>query len=454
MNGKKDDDDFTNQDDEFLTPPESPVLLENSYEDKSPRPSLNTLLVTNQSGESSAETDNETITRNNPSIDVCHRHDGLPHEYPSVDNSTPTQSVEGPTTHDSLLQANDDETSAVDTSREVPLSRQQEPAVTSADARKRDSVVRRQDLTRHSSGTSDHLPVADLRGTGASSSEESDKVSLPDDEELLNSSKTRQSAQKWKDSAKIACPSMTSVPKSKARSDTQGEGSRDVSAALIARRSNAIQDCNPRKAATEGLPTERNRTAPKPRSSSDTPSLMELERGEELLFPVIHSSGTESSTAVAGKQDKDSPPGDPTCRKVTRRKDQPRRDKSKFPPQNSKSPSTSDYNETPCSSGCETDSTMHSLQPELSQCQFRSPGSGRGGTFVNLDTLRESSKDDPEGIQVLGYLLGFQGKYVLIFFFSFFFYPEKNNPLNIVHIICAFWEFRFNWIIFINGEAK
>ena len=168
----------------------------------------------------------------------------------------------------------------------------------------------------------------------------------------------------------------------------QSGGSLGASAAAPTRQSDLTQGGAPAKPATEELPTARQHTVQNAQSSADRPGIPSpMQQGRGETSAVISSTSTGS----------------------TRVEDRTTRDRRRKARKQNQGVSKSEYKLSSSSSECETENTMDSLLSEHSPRQSGSRRSGTGGTFVSLDTLRESPEDDPVGIHVHGRLLGFQG---------------------------------------------
>ena len=168
----------------------------------------------------------------------------------------------------------------------------------------------------------------------------------------------------------------------------QSGGSLGASAAAPTRQSDLTQGGAPAKPATEELPTARQHTVQNAQSSADRPGIPSpMQQGRGETSAVISSTSTGS----------------------TRVEDRTTRDRRRKARKQNQGVSTSEYKLSSSSSECETENTVDSLLSEHSPRQSGSRRSGTGGTFVSLDTLRESPEDDPVGIHVHGRLLGFQG---------------------------------------------
>ena len=168
----------------------------------------------------------------------------------------------------------------------------------------------------------------------------------------------------------------------------QSGGSLGASAAAPTRQSDLTQGGAPAKPATEELPTARQHTVQNAQSSADRPGIPSpMQQGRGETSAVISSTSTGS----------------------TRVEDRTTRDRRRKARKQNQGVSKSEYKLSSSSSECETENTVDSLLSEHSPRQSGSRRSGTGGTFVSLDTLRESPEDDPVGIHVHGRLLGFQG---------------------------------------------
>lgn len=172
----------------------------------------------------------------------------------------------------------------------------------------------------------------------------------------------------------------------------QSGGSLGASAAAPTRQSDLTQGGAPAKPAIEELPTARQHTVQNAQSSADRPGIPSpMQQGRGETSAVISSTSTRS-TRVEDRTTRDR-------RRKARKQNHDAR----------QGVSTSEYKLSSSSSECETEDTVDSLLSEHSPRQSGSRRSGTGGTFVSLDTLRESPEDDPVGIRVHGRLLGFQG---------------------------------------------